>query len=101
MALRPGKFQRDRGEWHPHTGGGEFLIGGECLKPTVGSGRADCSLAQTQNAGRIDCGGQEFYSPSGQWQSGEYDHTHSGAAVWVHPPSGRPHGLSGEPHGVR
>ena len=29
MAPRPSKFQRDRGEWHPCTGGGEFLIRGE------------------------------------------------------------------------
>ena len=49
----------------------------------VGGGRAHCSLAWTQNAGRIDHGRQKFYSPSGQWQSGEYDHAHSGAAVWV------------------
>ena len=68
----------------------------------VGDGRAHCSLARTQNAGRVDHGGQEFYGPSGQWQSGEYDHTHSGAAVRVpHPPPGRPCGLPGESHGAR
>ena len=96
------------GEWLSRTRGNELLTGGECPcdqtgpKPTVGGGRAHCSLAQTPNAGRVDCGGQEFYSPSGQWQSGEYDHAHSGAAVRVpRPPSGRPHGLSGEPRRVR
>ena len=51
--------------------------------PRFGGGMAHCSLARTQNAGRIDRGGQEFYSPSGQWQSGEYNHARSGAAVRV------------------
>ena len=108
MALRPSKFQRGGGERLSSAGGNELLTGGECpydqmgSKPTVGGGRAHCSLAWTRNAGRIDCGGQEFYSPIGQWQSGEYDHARSGAAVRVPcPPSGRPHGLSGEPRGVR
>ena len=108
MAPRSSKFQRGGGEWLSHSGGNEFPTGGEhpCdqtgLKPMLGGGRAHCSLAQTRNTGRIDRGGQEFYSPSRQWQSSEYGHAHSGAAVRVpHPPSGRPHGLSGEPHGVR
>ena len=108
MAQRPSKFQRDGGEWLSRAGYNELLTGGERLrdqtglKPMVGSARAHCSLARTQNAGRIDRGGQEFYSPSRQWQSGEYDHSHSGAAVRVpHPHSGRPRGLSGEPRGVK
>ena len=95
MAPRPGEFQRGGGEWLSHTRGNELLTRGErpCdqmgPKPTLGGERAHCSLAWTQNAGGIDRGGQEFYSPSRQWQSGKYDHTHSGAAVWVpRPPSG-------------
>ena len=107
-APRPSKFQRDGGEWLSHTGGNKLPTGGERPydqtgpKPTVGGGRAHCSLARTQNAGRIDHGGQEFYRPSRQWQSGEYDHDHSGVAVWVpRPPSGRPCGLPGEPCGAR
>ena len=93
MAPRPSKFQRGGGEWLPRAGGSDLSTGGEHprdqtgLKPTVGGGRAHCSLAQTRNAGRIDHGRQEFYSPSGQWQSGEYDHARSGAAVWVPRPS--------------
>ena len=68
----------------------------------LGGGRAHCSLAQTQNAGGVDHGGQEFYGPSGQWQSDEYHHTHSGVAVRVpHPPSGRPCGLPSESRGAR
>ena len=68
----------------------------------VAGGRAHCSLAQTRNAGRVDHGGQEFYGPRGQWQSGEYDHIRSGAAVQVpRPPSGRPCGLPGESCGAR
>ena len=108
MAPRPSKFQRGGGEWLSRARCNELLTGGERLpdqtgpKPMVGGGRAHCSLARTQNAGRIDHGGQEFYSPSGQWQSGEYDHACSGAAVRVpRPPSGRPCELSGEPRGVR
>ena len=108
MAPRPSKFQRGREEWLSRAGGNELPTGDECPhdqtgpRPMVGGGRAHCSLAWTLNTGRIDHGGQEFYSPRAQWQSGEYDHAHSGAAVRVsHPPSGRPRGLSGEPHGVR
>ena len=108
MALGPNRFQRGGEEWHSCARSNEFPTGGECpcyqtsSKPTVGGGRAHCSLAQTRNAGGVDCVGQEFYSPSVQWQSGEYHHTHSGAAVWVpHPPFGRPCGLPGESHGAR
>ena len=68
----------------------------------VGGRRAHFALDQTRDAGRADHGGQEFQHPSRQQQSGEHDHTHSGAAVWVPcPPSGRPCGLPGEPHRVR
>ena len=68
----------------------------------VGGGRTHCPLAWARNAGGVDCGGQELYSPSRQWQSGEYHHTHSGAAVQVpRPPFGRPHGLPSESHGAR
>ena len=108
MALRPSKFQRGGEEWLSHARGNEIPTGGEHPrdqmgpKPMVGGGIAHCLLTRTQNAGRIDHGGQEFYSPSGQWQSGKYDHARSGAAVRVsRPPSGRPCGLSGEPRGVR
>ena len=102
------QVSKGQGRASPHPGGSEFPIGGEhprdqtSPKSMVGGGRAHCSLARTRNTGRSDRGGQEFYSPSRQWQSGEYDHVSSGAAVWVpRPPSGRPYGLSGEPHGVR
>ena len=108
MAPGPNGFQRGGGEWHSHAGSNEFPTGGECpcyrtgLKPTVKGGRTRCSLARTQNTGGVDCGGQEFYGPSGQWQSGEYHHTRSGAAVQVpHPPFGRPCGLPGESRGAR
>ena len=52
-------------------------------KPTVGGRRAHFALDQTRDAGRTDRGGQEFQHTSRQWQSGEYDHTCFGAAVWV------------------
>ena len=66
MAPRPSRFQRDRGEHHPHTGGGEFPIGGECLhdqtspKHTVGGGRAHCSLAQTRMLVEVTVEGRNF-----------------------------------------
>ena len=71
------------------------------LKPTVGGRRAHIALDQTRDAGRPDHRGQEYQHPSGWWQSGEYNHTHFGAAVWVpHPALGRPSGLPTEPCGV-
>ena len=108
MALGPNGVKRGGGEWRSHTGSHEFLTRGECphywtgSKPTVGGGRTRCPLAWAQNTGGVDCGGQELYGPSGQWQSGEYHHTHSGAAVRVPcPPFGRPCGLPSEPRGAR
>ena len=52
-------------------------------KPTDGGRRAHITLDQTRDAGRTHCRGQECQCPSEQWQSGEYDHTCFGAAVWV------------------
>ena len=108
MAPGPNGFQRGGEEWCCHARSNEFSTGVECpryrtsSKPMVGGGRTRCSLAQIRNAGGVDCGGQEFYGPSRQWQSGKYHHTHSGTAIRVpRPPFGRPCGLPGESHGAR
>ena len=108
MALRPGKFQRGRGKQPSCPEVSEFLTLGECprdqtdARATVGGRRAHFTLDRTRDAGRTDRGGQEFQWPSGQWQSGEYNHACFGAAVWVfRPSSGRPCGLPIEPHRVR
>ena len=66
MALRPSKFQRDRGKWLSHTGGGEFPIRSECPhdwmgpKPIVGSGRAHAHWLGPETLVELTVEGRNF-----------------------------------------